>query len=431
MSSERLISEEDYASIEAAVMETARGRWFLAEYASRNRNSDTGAVLEAIARLERVVASSSHGGEAERLRLDLIDMAGAIARTKSEIASMRPEGEGGRIGEATNELDAIVKATEQATGEILAAAEHLQEVAWTMREAGIEGAACDIIDQRATDIYTACSFQDITGQRTQKVIQVLRYLEDRLGTMIAIWGGDGMAAPATGDRMGDAALLNGPALPGRGLVQSDVDAMMNVPVDPPRWSAGLLPPLALDAEPGLREPGLREPGLLLEGEALPLAIEPPRRVEPVFNFRATIVEVEPETAPPALMQATAVQSSPEDDCPVPRHAQPRSGSRRGARVTLDDVRAEMEKADIAQAQTAGTGLLKAQSVKAWGNLEGGETPTVDSPFSPVNRPRPRTDAGGGPKAQGTAPERPAPHPRVVTLAEIEALSFDEKAALFS
>jgi hypothetical protein len=421
MSSERLISEEDYASIEAAVMETARGRWFLAEYASRNRNSDTGAVLEAIARLGRVVASNSHASEAERLRFDLIDMAGAIARTKSEIASMRPEGEGGRIGEATNELDAIVKATEQATGEILAAAEHLQEVAWTMREAGVEGAACDIIDQRATDIYTACSFQDVTGQRTQKVIQVLRYLEDRLGTMIAISGGDWKATPATGDRVGDAALLNGPALPGRGLVQSDVDAMMSVPVGPPGRSAGLLPPLALDAEPGL----------LLQGEALPLALEPPRRVEPVFNLRASIVEVEPETAPPVLIEATAVQSSPEDDGQVAIQAQPRSGTRKGARVTLDDVRAEIEKAEISPAATVGTGSSKTQSVKARGEADGGEKPTLDSPFSPVNRPRPRADGVGGPTMQATAPVRPAPRPRVVTLAEIEALSFDEKTALFS
>jgi hypothetical protein len=420
MSSERLISEEDYASIEAAVMETARGRWFLAEYASRNRNSDTGAVLDAIARLERVVASNTHAGEAERLRFDLIDMAGAIARTKSEIASMRPKGEGGRIDEATNELDAIVKATEQATGEILAAAEHLQEVAWTMREAGIEGAACDIIDQRATDIYTACSFQDITGQRTQKVIQVLRYLEDRLGTMIAIWGGDGMAPPATGGRTGDA-LLNGPALPGRGLVQSDVDAMMSVPVDRPGWSAGLLPPLSLDAEPGP----------LLEGEALPAALEPPRRVEPVFNLRASIIEMEPETAPSVPIQATAVQSAPGGEDQVARQAQPRFGTRKGPGITLDDVRAEIQKAEISPTPAAGTSPSRDQSIKARGEAGSGDKPTVDSPFSPVNRPRPRADTAGGAKAHAVASVRPGSGPRVVTLAEIEALSFDEKAALFS
>jgi hypothetical protein len=47
----------DFEEIEAAVMETARGRWFLAEYARRHRAADTAAVLEALARLEaRLIA---------------------------------------------------------------------------------------------------------------------------------------------------------------------------------------------------------------------------------------------------------------------------------------------------------------------------------------------------------------------------------------
>ena len=40
-----LPSEEDYAAISEAFMETSRGRWFLTEYAKRNRNADTRLVL--------------------------------------------------------------------------------------------------------------------------------------------------------------------------------------------------------------------------------------------------------------------------------------------------------------------------------------------------------------------------------------------------
>ncbi|MEM8812505.1 MAG: hypothetical protein AAGF59_07780 [Pseudomonadota bacterium] len=43
---------EDYEAIEAAVMETARGRWFLAEYARRHRAADTEMLLAAIRKLE-------------------------------------------------------------------------------------------------------------------------------------------------------------------------------------------------------------------------------------------------------------------------------------------------------------------------------------------------------------------------------------------
>ena len=35
------LTDADYEAIEAAVVETNRGRWFLAEYARRNRHADT------------------------------------------------------------------------------------------------------------------------------------------------------------------------------------------------------------------------------------------------------------------------------------------------------------------------------------------------------------------------------------------------------
>src|SRR6201987_5061564 len=49
--------EEDYDAISAAFMETSRGRWFLGEYAKRNRNADTSMVLDAVARIEETLAA--------------------------------------------------------------------------------------------------------------------------------------------------------------------------------------------------------------------------------------------------------------------------------------------------------------------------------------------------------------------------------------
>jgi chemotaxis protein CheZ len=191
----------DYDAILAAVLETDRGRWFLAEYASRNRRADTAEVLAAIDRLAAHYGSAradprpdadrsgDPGGVIDRLRAELADMANAIARTKTEIAAVRPDAaHGGRILEATEQLDSVVRTTERATSDILAAAEQVQEVAWTMREQGMESEFCDRLDRYATEIYTACSFQDLTGQRTRKIIHVLRYLEARIQTMNSIWG---------------------------------------------------------------------------------------------------------------------------------------------------------------------------------------------------------------------------------------------------
>ena len=190
------LSDSDYETIASAVEETVRGRWFLAEYARRTRQADTKLVLDAIARLEHALAEKAGGADLERMRADLVDMAEAITRTKTEIAAIKPEGgDPSQIVRATDELDAIVAVTERATSDILNSAEQIQEIAWTLRERGTDPNACDRIDALTTETYTACSFQDITGQRTRKVIDALHFLERRLEAMIAIWREPG-AAPA-------------------------------------------------------------------------------------------------------------------------------------------------------------------------------------------------------------------------------------------
>jgi len=250
------ISEADYEAIEAAVMETARGRWFLAEYARRNRHADTTMLLKALDRIEASIRGGHSVEPVDRIRFDLVEMSKAIARTKTEIASMKPDADHhGKFGEATEELDSVVQATEAATSDILECAERIQEIAWTLREQGLDAAVCDLLDTKATEVYTACSFQDLTGQRTRKVIGVLRYLEGRINAMIEIWGLDGaMAAEAAEKRAVDAgkALLNGPAKPGQGLDQADVDIVMGPAAA--SYPEDIAPPVQISEAPVLEAP---------------------------------------------------------------------------------------------------------------------------------------------------------------------------------
>ncbi|MCA1242522.1 protein phosphatase CheZ [Stappia stellulata] len=229
------IMESDYDAILTALTETDRGRWFLDEYMRRHQKPDTQVVLEAIGRLEKAMVRDRTVPDLNRIRLDIADMQEAIERTKREIANIKHEAEdGNRFIEASNELDAIVTKTESATQEILAAAEAIQEQAWTLREAGADEAACDDIDARATEIFMACSFQDLTGQRTQKIVQVLQYLESRINLMISIWGiedAQGEDHPLVEDTRPDAHLLNGPQLDGRGVNQDAVDEMFGPGAD--------------------------------------------------------------------------------------------------------------------------------------------------------------------------------------------------------
>lgn len=215
--------DEEFGRIESAMGESARGRWFLQEYARRNRSADTDMLLSAIERLEGVVTSERQTVHVERVRGDIMDMAQAIARTKAEISAISaPDHDHSRLNVASVALDAIVRATERATSEILSAAENVQEAAWTLREAGSDGEICDALDRDATQIYTACSFQDLTAQRTARIVQTLRYLEERLAAMIAIWD-DGAAPSAT---------AAADPIVEEELCQSDVDRFIDMETGP-------------------------------------------------------------------------------------------------------------------------------------------------------------------------------------------------------
>src|SRR5436305_3208569 len=75
-----LPSEEDYAAIHEAFMETSRGRWFLGEYAKRNRNTDTRLVLDAVARIEESLAEQRQAAA----EADLIEALAAIRAAVGE-----------------------------------------------------------------------------------------------------------------------------------------------------------------------------------------------------------------------------------------------------------------------------------------------------------------------------------------------------------
>ena len=230
------LRQEDYLAIEAAVMETARGRWFLSEYARRNRNADTDTLLGAIDKLEKsIMRERSPSALMDRVKMDLADMSSAIEKTKREIAQIKHEDNAGaeRFERASMELDAIVTQTETATGDILSAAEKIQEFAWSLREGGASDEQCDALDMEATNIYMACSFQDLTGQRIRKIVDVMRYVESRINSMNDIWGFDTAeveidhSESRAHDTRPDAHLLNGPQLHGEGVEQDDVDHLLN------------------------------------------------------------------------------------------------------------------------------------------------------------------------------------------------------------
>jgi chemotaxis protein CheZ len=112
-----------------------------------------------------------------------------------------------------------VDGAEQATQSILQAAEEIDQAAGTLSAAlkggHDQGLAHDIQD-RVVQIFEACNFQDLTGQRVTKVVATLRFVEHHVARLIEIWQGierfkpvvlDGEAGESDRDH------LRGPKLP--------------------------------------------------------------------------------------------------------------------------------------------------------------------------------------------------------------------------
>ncbi|MDK9695936.1 MAG: protein phosphatase CheZ [Siculibacillus sp.] len=171
--------------------------------------------------------------EALKIKAEMDLIYEAINRTKREIATLHVSGcNGQELSRVTNELDAVVGGTEQATETILAAAEVIDERAGNLAaklKGDDQGLANDIQDQ-IVQIFEACNFQDLTGQRITKVVGTLRFVEERIIKMMEIWGGVESFKEIEVElehRMGDQSLLNGPALgTDQGIAsQDDIDAL--------------------------------------------------------------------------------------------------------------------------------------------------------------------------------------------------------------
>ena len=160
----------------------------------------------------------------------------AIKRTRGEIGAFSTDAfSAGEIGRASRELEAIVTGTEQATQQVLHAAEDIDQSAGTLSAAlkseHEKGLASDIQD-RVVQIYEACNFQDLTGQRVGKVVEILAFLEEHVGRLIDIWRGIEQFKPVVFDRPAESErkFLNGPKLAGEAghSSQDDIDTLFGI-----------------------------------------------------------------------------------------------------------------------------------------------------------------------------------------------------------
>jgi hypothetical protein len=145
-------TDADYEAIREAFMETSRGRWFLNEYAKRNRNADTAMVLDAVARIEQ-----------------------SLAATKA--AAAEPEPQGPSAEEFLAKVETILREARTSIVAILGepieiegltpfrrSARIIQEIAWGLRESGADVRICDLLDGQVRSINTASDALSDSGR---------------------------------------------------------------------------------------------------------------------------------------------------------------------------------------------------------------------------------------------------------------------------
>lgn len=192
------------------------------------RASSTKAVDKVISAAK---GASKFNRKATDVYAELEQLAAYIDAAKSEIAEIRPHDvKEEYLPNATDELDAIVEATADATNAIMDSCEVVESVM---------GDVSDDVSTTLTDattrIYEACTFQDITGQRIGKVVTALKNIEERIDALLHTLGDEAVApakkktAKSKAEQkqdITDADLLEGPQLGDKAKSQAEIDDLL-------------------------------------------------------------------------------------------------------------------------------------------------------------------------------------------------------------
>jgi chemotaxis protein CheZ len=207
---------------------------------------DRGVAAETIGQSVSREIAEAHGlletyraqiEQCEKLKIEIDLIHDAINRTKREIAVLHGKSfNGEEMAKVNGELGAVVGGTEQATQQILEAAEAIDQAASALSKVTSpdqQKLLSEEIQERVVSIFEACNFQDLTGQRISKVMGTMKFIESHINVMMEIWGGvdaiKAHAPPHVDEREGDARLLNGPKLEGDvgHASQNDIDALFD------------------------------------------------------------------------------------------------------------------------------------------------------------------------------------------------------------
>jgi chemotaxis protein CheZ len=171
----------------------------------------------------------------DSLKKEVVGLFGHLSMMRRELASLHRD-DTANFDAMTDTLDAIIENTEAASNTILESVEEIDEIVSHLRGAGdaASTSVCDQINDRINQVFEACSFQDLTGQRITRVVKSLAFVEARINTMVRMWGKEELARVvddiAQEQDVGpdqDAELLHGPQRADVAITQADIDKLFS------------------------------------------------------------------------------------------------------------------------------------------------------------------------------------------------------------
>ncbi|MCK5285236.1 MAG: protein phosphatase CheZ [Alphaproteobacteria bacterium] len=180
--------------------------------------------------INSVISKVEHAEDISRDSIfqELRELKRIIDEARKEIGLARPgDIKDKHIPTATDELDAVVDSTAEATGTIMDCCDVVSEIAGK-----VGGQNGDALIGEVTKIYEACSFQDITGQRITKVVETLKEIDEKVQALVSVLGEQAPGIIEVDDSKSsdgedeDSVFLNGPQMPERAVTQDDIDKIL-------------------------------------------------------------------------------------------------------------------------------------------------------------------------------------------------------------
>lgn len=182
-----LDSEREYRAIEQTLLETARGRWFLAEHGRRARRLDTALLEDAIGRLSSSLTQPPP--VLATLRAELEKLSAFIVETKATMvekspampvakdAASNPSGTASGMGSAgPDEVKPVAR--------MLRMAEDIHELTWTLQADELSPESCEAIARHASMLYAVSRQQAMELERALKFAKALDDAANRMSILL-------------------------------------------------------------------------------------------------------------------------------------------------------------------------------------------------------------------------------------------------------